>query len=146
MHVTTFSSHFENELADRLRNGNPRHRRSSHRFRNDSVIFALIGEFVDTALDDIGDAECLRFCRDNRRVAPFNYALDLAAGKVCDKKAVGKTLVMTKIKSVYVQRFTMLERIHRSRIDVEVGIKFLETTRKPRNSSRVPSEAAARPA
>src|SRR5947208_1474658 len=105
-------------------------------FGNDNVVFALIGEFVDTALDDIGDVRNYLHGFAEIVAASFlqNYALvNLAAGKivVSRENAVGETLVMTKIQirlRAVVQHinFAVLERIHRSRIDVEVRIKFLE--------------------
>ena len=64
--------------------------------------------------------------------------IDLATGQivVTRKNAVGETFVMSKVEvgfGAIVQNinFAMLKRAHRSRIHVEIRIKFLENNAEP---------------
>ena len=83
-----------------------------------------------------------------------NALIDLAARQVVvpRKDAVSEALVMAKIEirlRTVVQdiNFTMLERIHRSRIDIEIGIEFLEdnaqTTQLKQRAERSRGQALA---
>jgi hypothetical protein len=137
-----FCAHFENELPDGFEKGQPfdvAHRAAD--LRDDHVVFGFLGQLADSVLDlvrHVGDhlhglAEII--------AAPFlcdHTLIDLAAGEVVvpGEHAIGKALVMAEVEVglcavIEHVNFAVLKRVHRSWIDVEIGIKLLEHNAQP---------------
>ena len=135
---TTFcGADFENELPDRFQKRQTLDVAGrAADFRDDDVGFAFVRDLANAVLDFVGHvrnhlhgfAEVIAaaFLQDHAFV-------NLAAGEivVARENAIGEALVMAEIEiglGAIIEdiNFAVLERVHRSRIDVEIGIEFLE--------------------
>ena len=128
---------FENELPDRFekRQAFDVSGRSTN-LGDDDVVFAFIGKFANAVFDYVGDVRNHLDGFAEIIAPPFfqNHPLvDLTAGEivVAREDAIGEALVMTEVEIglgsvVEHVNFAVLEWIHRSRIDIEIGIELLE--------------------
>ena len=128
---------FENELPDRLEKRQPfdvADRAAD--FGDDDVDFFRIGDLTNARLDFIGDVRDHLHGLAEIIAAPFfqdNALVNLAARQVVVPRedAIGEAFVMAEIEigfGAVVQdvNFTVLKRVHRPGIDVEIGIEFLQ--------------------
>ena len=128
---------FENELPDRFEKWQAFDVAGrSTDLRDDDVVFALVGKFANAVFDYVGDMRNHLHGLAEIIAAPLfqDHALvNLTAGEIVVPRedAVGEALVMAKIEiglRAVVQHvnFAVLKRIHRPRIDIEIGIELLE--------------------
>src|SRR5581483_11936043 len=110
-------------------------------FGDDHVGLGKLGELVNAVLDLIGDVRDHLHGFAEVIATPFlveNGLIDLAAGEIVDagQLDVGEAFVMAEIKvrlRAVVEHINLavLIRVHRARIDVEVGIKLLQRDLQP---------------
>ena len=128
---------FENELPDRFQKRQPFDVAGrAADFRDDDVGFAFRRDFADAVLDFVGHVRNHLHGFAEVIAAPFlqdHAFVNLAAGEivVARKNAIGEALVVAEIEiglRAVVQHvdFAVLERVHRSRIDVQIRIELLE--------------------
>ena len=128
---------FENELADRFQERQTLDvARRSADLGDDDIGVAFRRHFTNAILDLVGHVRNHLHSFTQVIAAPLledHVFVDLAAGEivVARKNAIGEALVMAEIEVGFravVQHvnFSMLERVHRSRIHVQVGIELLE--------------------
>ena len=115
----------------------------------------LVRKFANAVLDFVGDVrnDLHRFAEVIAAALLQDHAfVDLAAGQivVARENAISEALVVAEIEIglraiVEHINFAVLERVHRSRIDIEIGIELLKDDAQSAQFEKVPSEAAASP-
>jgi hypothetical protein len=137
-----FRADFEDELADRFQKRQTLDvAGGAADFGDDDIGFAFIGNLANAILDFVGDVRNDLHGFAEIIAAPLfqdDAFVDLAAGEVVmpAEDAIGETLVVPEIEISFgavVQNvnFSMLEGVHRARIDVQIGIELLKDDPQP---------------
>ncbi len=132
----------EGKLADRLQERQPLDVAGrAANFSDDHVGLGLLGDLVNAVLNLIGDVRDHLDGFAQIIAAPFlvqHRLIDLAAGQIVDarKFRAREPLVVAEVQVgfrpiVEHVHFAVLERAHGARIDVEVGVEFLQRDFEP---------------